>query len=36
MSICVFEAYFHARLDSESKKLMKNKEKDGKNNDLHK
>ena len=34
--ICFLEAYFYSELDPESKKLLKNRENEGKNKRLHK
>jgi hypothetical protein len=36
MLICVLEACFYSQLDPESKKLMKDRENESKNKDLHK
>ena len=36
MFICFLEAYFCSKLDPESKKLLKNRENEGKNKRLHK
>ena len=36
MFICFLEAYFYSELDPESKKLLKNRENEEKNNNLHK
>ena len=36
MFICFLEAYFYSELDQESKKLLKNRENEGKNKRLHK
>ena len=35
MIICFLEAYFYSELDPESKELLKNRENEQKNNDLH-
>ena len=34
--ICFLEAYFYSELDPESKKLLKDRENERKNNNLHK
>ena len=35
MLICFLEAYFYSELDPESKKLLKQRENEQKNNNLH-
>ena len=35
IAICFFEAYFYSELDPESKKLLKQRENEQKNNNLH-